>query len=55
LGLQWCDGRVLLEAAIDPQGRSLKPDQIRTWLAERLRQSLVLHGVRRDALLLRPC
>jgi radical SAM-linked protein len=55
LGLQWCDGRVLLEAAIDPQGRSLKPEQIRTWLAERLRQSLVLHGVRRDALLLRPC
>jgi radical SAM family uncharacterized protein/radical SAM-linked protein len=55
LGLQWREGRVLLEAAIDPQGRSLKPEQIRTWLAERLGQSLVLKGVRRDALLLRAC
>jgi len=46
---------VVLEASIDPLGRSLKPEQIRTWLAERTGLSLALKAVRRDALLLRPC
>jgi radical SAM family uncharacterized protein/radical SAM-linked protein len=44
-----------LDAAIDPQGRSLRPQQIQHWLAELLEAPLVLQQVRREALLLRSC
>ena len=43
------------EAAIDPQGRSLRPQQIQHWLAELLNQPLRLGVVQRQALLLRTC
>ncbi|MFM7634432.1 MAG: TIGR03936 family radical SAM-associated protein, partial [Cyanobacteriota bacterium] len=43
-----------LEAAIDPAGRSLKPEQLRQWLAERLGCGLQLTSQRRDELILRP-
>jgi len=44
-----------LEAAIDPAGRSLRPEQIAAWLAQRLAIPLEPARVRRRALLLRPC
>jgi radical SAM-linked protein len=46
-----------LEAAIDPQGRSLRPEQVVHWLAEALPQALPLElvGVCRQQLRLRAC
>ncbi|MFN9934181.1 MAG: TIGR03936 family radical SAM-associated protein, partial [Cyanobacteriota bacterium] len=46
---------LFLRAAIDPQGRSLRPEQISAWLAERLAVPLVLAAVRREALRLAAC
>ena len=53
----WQGGRVTLQlhATIDPAGRSLRPEQLRHWLSERLGQSLSLGAVCREALLLQPC
>ena len=47
--------RLELEAAIDLQGRSLRPEQLQHWLAERLARPLQLGRVERRALVLRPC
>jgi radical SAM family uncharacterized protein/radical SAM-linked protein len=49
-------GSVLLEldAAIDPSGRSLRPEQLQHWLAEQLDRPLHLGRLRRQALLLKP-
>jgi radical SAM-linked protein len=44
-----------LQAAIDSAGRSIRPEQVTHWLAERLDGSLMLQRVRREALLLKPC
>ena len=44
-----------LVAAIDSQGRSLRPEQMRHWLAERLAVPLQVGPVQRRALRLRPC
>jgi hypothetical protein len=44
-----------LEAAIDPQGRSLRPDQVAHWLAEALAIPLRVEAARRQQLRLRPC
>ena len=44
-----------LEASIDPQGRSLRPEQMAHWLAEELGRPLRLEAVRREALCLRAC
>jgi len=44
-----------LVAAIDSQGRSLRPEQVRHWLAERLAVPLQVGPVQRRALRLRPC
>ena len=61
LDLQWAepqsDGSLLctLWAAIDAAGRSLRPEQVQHWLAERLGQSLALSGLRRKDLVLKPC
>jgi hypothetical protein len=44
-----------LEAAIDPQGRSLRPDQVAYWLAEALAIPLTVDSVRRQRLRLRSC
>ena len=44
-----------LEAAIDPQGRSLRPDQVAHWLAEALAFPLSVDAVRRQRLCLKPC
>jgi radical SAM-linked protein len=43
-----------LDAAIDPAGRSLKPDQLRHWLGERLGLGLQLTVQRRERLTLKP-
>ncbi len=43
-----------LDAAIDPAGRSLKPDQLRHWLGERLGLGLQLIVQRRERLTLKP-
>jgi hypothetical protein len=47
--------RLALEASIDLQGRSLRPEQVRHWLAERLAAPLQLGQVQRRALVLGPC
>ena len=47
--------RLELIAAVDEQGRSLKPAQLCHWLSERLGQELVLSHVRRMELGLRRC
>jgi len=44
-----------LEAAIDPQGRSLRPEQVAHWLAEALGFPLGVEAVRRQQLHLGPC
>ena len=44
-----------LVAAIDPQGRSLRPDQVAHWLAEALAFPLSVDAVRRQQLCLKPC
>jgi len=44
-----------LAAAINPQGRSIRPQQIQHWLAERLGRRLVLSQLQRQALELQPC
>ncbi|MFM7264165.1 MAG: TIGR03936 family radical SAM-associated protein, partial [Cyanobium sp.] len=44
-----------LRAAIDPQGRSLRPEFLRQWLADRLATPLVLGQIERRALLLAAC
>jgi radical SAM family uncharacterized protein/radical SAM-linked protein len=46
---------ISLRAAIDPQGRSLRPEQISAWLGERLTLPLQLAAVRREALRLAAC
>jgi radical SAM family uncharacterized protein/radical SAM-linked protein len=49
-------GRVLdLEAAVDPQGRSLRPEHLRHWLSTALGQPLVLAAVQRRCLRLDAC
>ncbi len=47
--------RLALEARIDPQGRSLRPEFLRHWLSERLATPLELGRIERSALLLAPC
>jgi radical SAM-linked protein len=49
-------GTVMLElvAAIDPSGRSLRPEQLQHWLAKELHRPLVLGRLQRQALLLKP-
>ncbi len=44
-----------LEAAVDPAGRSLRPEQIAHWLAERLAIPLEPAQVQRRSLVLRAC
>lgn len=44
-----------LEAAVDPQGRSLRPDHLRHWLSTGLGQPLVLGPVQRRCLRLDAC
>ena len=44
-----------LVAAVDEQGRSLKPAQLRDWLSERLGDQLTLSRVRRMELGLLRC
>jgi len=48
-------GSVMLEldAAIDPSGRSLRPEQLQHWLAQALHRPLVLGRLQRKALLLK--
>jgi radical SAM-linked protein len=47
--------RLDLEAAVDPAGRSLRPEHIAHWLGERLALSLESTQVQRRSLVLRPC
>ncbi len=47
--------RLLLEARIDPQGRSLRPEFLRHWLSESLATPLELGRIERRALLLAAC
>jgi hypothetical protein len=47
--------RLDLVAAIDLQGRSLRPEQLQHWLGERLATPLRLGQVERRSLVLRPC
>jgi radical SAM-linked protein len=49
------EARVALvySAAIDPAGRSLRPEQLQHWFAERLGQPLTLQRLRRESLQLR--
>ncbi|MFM8524016.1 MAG: TIGR03960 family B12-binding radical SAM protein [Cyanobacteriota bacterium] len=44
-----------LRATVDGAGRSLRPEQLRHWLAERLRVELSLGALCREALLLQSC
>lgn len=44
-----------LQAAIDQQGRSLRPQQIQHWLAEQVERPLHVSALCRQALLLRSC
>ena len=44
-----------LQAAIDQQGRSLRPQQLQHWLAEQLERPLHVSALCRQALLLRSC
>jgi len=55
--LAWQPGRVSLRlrATVDSAGRSLKPEQLQHWLAERLGTGLSLGALCREALLLRSC
>ena len=55
VGVRLAPAHLELEAAIDPQGRSLRPDQVAHWLAEALGCPLSLDGVRRSELRLRSC
>jgi len=49
-------GQVLdLEAAVDPQGRSLRPEHLRHWLSASLGQPLALGPVQRRCLRLDAC
>jgi radical SAM family uncharacterized protein/radical SAM-linked protein len=48
-------GTLEMEAAIDPQGRSLRPEQVAHWLAPILGQPLAPEAVCRRQLRLRPC
>jgi len=43
-----------LEAAIDPSGRSVRPEQLQHWLAETLGVALELGRLQRQALVLKP-
>jgi len=52
---QRLDLELELEAAIDPQGRSLRPDQVAHWLADALALPLRVEAARRQQLRLRPC
>ena len=50
------DGQALdLEAAVDPQGRSLRPDHLRHWLSIGVGRPLVLGPVQRRCLRLDAC
>jgi len=50
------EGRWLaLEAAIDPQGRSLRPEHLQRWLSEAFEEPLTIGKVQRRRLILRPC
>jgi radical SAM-linked protein len=44
-----------LEALVDPQGRSLRPEQVMHWLAESMGQPLELAQVQRRSLILSTC
>jgi radical SAM-linked protein len=44
-----------LQASIDAQGRSLRPQQIQHWLGQQLGRTLTLSRIHRQALLLRSC
>jgi hypothetical protein len=44
-----------LQTSIDRLGFGLRPEHLRGWLSEHLRRPLRLGGMRREALLLRPC
>ncbi len=44
-----------LETGIDPQGRSIKPTQIQQWFEEKLKESLLITGIRREKLKLLQC
>ena len=46
--------RLAVDVAIDPTGRSLKPEQLETILADRLGEELCITTLRRDWLYLRP-
>jgi radical SAM family uncharacterized protein/radical SAM-linked protein len=46
---------LVMEASIDLQGRSLRPEQVAHWLGQQLGQALALEGVRRQHLRLRAC
>ena len=43
-----------LQAAIDPSGRSLRPEQLQHWLGQRLGVALELGRLQRQALVLKP-
>jgi hypothetical protein len=47
--------RLALEARIDPQGRSLRPEFLRHWLSQSLATPLELGRIERRALLLATC
>jgi len=44
-----------MEATIDPQGRSIRPQQIQHWLSQRIGSPLALQQLQRTALVLRSC
>jgi radical SAM-linked protein len=49
------DGWLTYEAVIDPQGRSLRPEQLQHWLTPLLPQPLAFQRQQRWALMLHPC
>ena len=49
------DGWLAYEAVIDPQGRSLRPEQLQHWLAPLLPEPLAFQRQQRWALMLHPC
>jgi len=54
-GLGGCSAELELLAAVDPQGRSLKPAQVQLWLSQQLGLELSLSRVRRMELALLQC
>lgn len=55
LGLAHDNGWLTYEARIDPQGRSLRPEQLQHWLAPLLPGPLSFQRQQRQALILRSC